>query len=118
MARLRALIRRSEGRVAGNLPTQGWAIDDAAQRIHFNRQMLTLTPIEFRLLRTLLGKPGRVFSRSQLLDTLHEDFTDTSERAVDSHIKNLRKKIEAAGADAGSIASVYGAGYRFDVPGD
>ena len=78
--------------MAGNLPTQGWAIDDAAQRIHFNRQMLTLTPIEFRLLRTLLGKPGRVFSRSQLLDTLHEDFTDTSERAVDSDIKNLRKK--------------------------
>ncbi|MEY3201095.1 MAG: hypothetical protein RIR70_645 [Pseudomonadota bacterium] len=116
IARLRALIRRSEGRMAGNLPTQGWAIDDASQRIHFNRQMLALTPIEFRLLRTLLGKPGRVFSRGQLLDCLHDDFTDTSERAIDSHIKNLRRKMEAVGAEPTLLASVYGAGYRFDMP--
>lgn len=117
MARLRALIRRSEGRVAGNLPTCGWAIDEAAQRIRFNQQLLPLTPIEFRLLRTLLTKPGRVFSRAQLLDCLHDDFTDTGERAIDSHIKNLRRKLEAAGGEAGAIASVYGAGYRFDLPG-
>ena len=116
MARLRALIRRSEGRIAGNLPTQGWAIDDAAQMIRFNQQLLPLTPIEFRLMRSFLAKPGRVFSRAQLLDSLHDDFTDTSERVIDSHIKNLRRKLDSAGSDAGSIAAVYGAGYRFDLP--
>lgn len=116
MARVRALIRRAEGRVAGNLPTHGFAIDEAAQRIRHGAQILPLTPIEYRLMRTLLSRPGRVFSRAQLLDALHEDFREVSERAIDSHVKNLRKKIEEAGAGGECIASVYGVGYRFDLP--
>ena len=94
--------------MAGNLPTQGWAIDDAAQRIHFNRQMLTLTPIEFRLLRTLLGKPGRVFSRAQLLDTLRAFLDNSSNPAAVArnlyvHVNTLRNRPlkikEITGAD-------------------
>jgi len=67
------------------------------------------------MLRLLLSRPGRVFSRSQLLDAVHDDLRDVSDRAIDSHIKNLRRKIEAAEPDCDCIASVYGVGYRFDA---
>ncbi len=115
MARVRALVRRADGRtVAAALP---WAVDEEALRIAWRGQWLALTPLEFRMLRLLLSYPGRVFSRAQLLDVAHADLRDVSDRAIDSHIKNLRKKIEAAESGCGCIASVYGVGYRFDAPG-
>lgn len=57
-----------------------------------------------------------VFSRAQLLDSVHADLRDVSDRAIDSHVKNMRKKIEAAEPGQRCIASVYGVGYRFDAP--
>jgi len=121
VARVRALVRRAEGRLAGlaatPLPgTGGFAIDLAGQRVLFRDQALNVTPIEFRLLRALLGQPRRVFERSQLLDLLHEDLRDTSDRAIDSHVKNLRRKLDAVLPGTVCIASVYGAGYRFEPP--
>ena len=74
---------------------------------------LPLTPVEFRLLRLLLSRPDQVFGRVSLLDHLHEDFRDVSDRVIDSHIKNLRRKLKQAGSND-SISSVYGVGYRFD----
>jgi two-component system, OmpR family, response regulator BaeR len=68
------------------------------------------------MLRLLLGRPGRVFSRTQLLDVAHADLRDVSDRAIDSHIKNLRRKIQAMEPGCECIASVYGVGYRFDAP--
>ena len=67
-------------------------------------------------LRLLLSRPGRVFSRAQLLDTVHSELRDVSDRAIDSHVKNLRRKIAAAQPGCECIASVYGVGYRFDPP--
>ena len=64
----------------------------------------------------LLSRPGRVFARAQLLDSVHADLRDVSDRAIDSHVKNLRRKIEAVEPGCNCIASVYGAGYRFDAP--
>jgi two-component system, OmpR family, response regulator BaeR len=114
MARVRALVRRADGRiVAAVLP---WAVDEEALRIAWRGQWLALTPLEFRMLRLLLGRPGRVFSRAQLLDAAHADLRDVSDRAIDSHIKNLRRKIQAVEAGCECIASVYGVGYRFDAP--
>ncbi len=75
-------------------------------------QPLALTPVEFRLLSTLMRHPARVFSRSQLIDTLYRDHRVVSERTVDSHVKNLRHKLAAAGCDA--LVSVYGVGYKLD----
>jgi two-component system response regulator BaeR len=95
---------------------QPWAIDEEALRIAWRGQWLTLTLLEFRMLRLLLSRPARVFSRAQLLDSLHADLRDVSDRAIDSHIKNLRRKIEAVDPGSNCIASVYGVGYRFDVP--
>lgn len=114
VARVRALVRRSEGQVLGSaLP---WRIDDEAMRIHWRGQMLPLTPLEFRMLRLLLAHPGRVYSRAQLLDTVHNELRDVSDRAVDSHVKNIRRKLVAADAGFDGLASVYGVGYRFDCP--
>ena len=71
-----------------------------------------LTPVDARLLRKLAAKPGRVFSRTQLMDALYEDHRVVSDRTVDSHVKNLRRKLVGMGVDP--IASVYGVGYRFE----
>jgi two-component system response regulator BaeR len=114
MARVRALLRRADGRVtARSIP---WAVDDDAQRISLAGNVLPLTPLEFRLLKRLLSYPGRVYSREQLLDGVHADLRDSSDRTIDSHIKNLRRKIQAINPDCECIASVYGVGYRFDPP--
>lgn len=113
VARINALVRRAEGRLVTG---QAWRIDQAGLRIVWAGHNLGLTPVEFRLLATLLRLPGRVFSRAQLLDTLHDDFRDVSDRAIDSHVKNIRRKLAEAGAPDGTLASVYGAGYRFDPP--
>ena len=114
MARVHALLRRSERRVmaAASLGR----VDDAGLRIAWRGQWLSLTPLEFRMLRQLLGQPGRVFSRAQLLDSAHGDLRDVSDRAIDTHVKNLRRKLQAVRADDDCIASVYGVGYRFDPP--
>jgi two-component system, OmpR family, response regulator BaeR len=112
VGRVKALLRRATGQlVQGASP---WAIDDASLKVSWRGAALPLTPLEFRLLRTLLQQPGRVFSRQQLLDAAHADFRDVSERAVDSHIKNLRRKLSSLSPTADRIASVYGIGYRLE----
>jgi len=114
IARVKALVRRAEGRVAGESLAGGFIVDDATRRVRLGERALPLTPVEFRLLKVLISQPGRVFSRDQLLDTIHEDFRDVSDRAVDSHIKNIRRKIDALVPDLDCIQSVYGVGYRFE----
>ncbi len=114
MARVRALVRRSDGRVRAEV--QAWSVDDTGLRIAWRGQWLPLTGLEFRMLRLLVGRPGRVFSRAQLLDSVHSDLRDVSDRAIDSHVKNLRRKIQAVDPQDDPIASVYGVGYRFDAP--
>ena len=113
VARIKALLRRSEGALAKSVPAV-FAVDEARQQINWRGQPLPLTPVEFRLMRQLMSRPGQVFARARLLDTLHEDQRDVSDRAIDSHIKNLRRKLEQAGTGEAGISSVYGVGYRFD----
>lgn len=118
VARVKALLRRAQGRLAPVLLVPvggGFGVDEAGQRVVWHEQALALTPVEFRLLRQLLQQPGRVFERGQLLDLIHEDFRDVSDRAVDSHIKNIRRKLAALPEDAARITSVYGVGYRLDL---
>jgi two-component system response regulator BaeR len=121
VARVRALLRRAEGRLPGGGQTLinlggGFKLDETGLRAWWRDLALPLTPLEFRLLRALLQQPGRVFSRSQLLDNIHADFRDVSDRAVDSHIKNLRRKLQNAVPGHDCVVAVYGAGYRFDLP--
>ena len=114
VARVRALLRRASGRVIA-LP-QPWLVEEASFRISWLGQWLPLTRIEFMVFRTLLARPGRVFSRAQLLSSVHDSQRDISDRAIDTHVKNLRKKIQAIDPGCDCIASVYGLGYRFDLP--
>jgi DNA-binding response OmpR family regulator len=71
-----------------------------------------LTPTEFTLLATLARQPGRIFTRSQLLDALHGVAFESYERAIDSHIKNLRRKLEPDPRQPRYVLTVYGVGYR------
>lgn len=75
---------------------------------------LEVTPVEFRLLNTLVGQPGRIFSRAQLMENLYEDNRIVTDRTIDSHVKNLRKKLSAHYSDAELIRSVYGVGYKYE----
>jgi two-component system response regulator BaeR len=112
MARIKAILRR-----AGNdaPPARPIEIDQAARRITVQGKPLDLTPSEFALLAALAARPGQVFSRVQLLDLAFRDNLDVTDRAVDSHVKNLRRKIEAAAPGLEAIHSIYGLGYRFDL---
>jgi two-component system response regulator BaeR len=120
VARIKALLRRSDGALA--LPSSvpagqktGLRVNSASQAICWHQRPVPLTPVEFRLLALLMSRPGTVFSRARLLDQMHQDQRDVSDRAIDSHIKNVRRKLEGAGAVGHSVASVYGVGYRFDT---
>ncbi|MCJ2179568.1 response regulator [Novosphingobium album (ex Hu et al. 2023)] len=117
MARIAAAIRRAEGRVirdaAANAP---YAIDSEQQRIAWAGEWLPLSPAEYAVLAALFGQPGRVFSRAQLLDRLGDRALESSDRAIDSHMKNIRRKITSVDPEARCIAAVYGMGYRFDPP--
>lgn len=79
----------------------------------FKQQTLNLTPAEFRLLSILSRAPIRVYSRQQLIDQLYDDDRIVTNRTVDTHVKNLRKKLQNAGAENDIIASIYGVGYRW-----
>jgi len=113
VARVKAILRRS--RAADLAEPVALSIDEDGFRAAYAGTDLDLTPIEFRLLKTLASAPGRVFSRDALLDKLHADQRAVTDRAVDSHVKNLRRKLEAAGAGPDCIRSIYGVGYRFDL---
>src|SRR4029079_19786171 len=81
--------------------------------------VVDLTPTEFGLLAARAARPGRIFSRAQLLDALHGIAFDTYERAIDSHVKNLRRKVDANPRRPRYVLTVYGVGYRFaDDRGD
>ncbi|WAC73234.1 response regulator [Roseateles sp. SL47] len=95
-------------------PDAGLVLDGDRHQARVQGQLLDLTPAEFRLLRALADAPGRVFSRDQLLDKLHDDQRALSDRTIDSHVKNLRRKLELACPGQEPIRSIYGVGYRFD----
>ena len=113
VARAKALLRR---RVNVSSGQNAFVFDPAAQVIRYGEQKLDLTPTELRLFNTLLAQPERVFSRDQLIAQAYHDNLDVFDRAIDSHIKNLRKKIAAVLPDVDVVQSVYGMGYRYSPP--
>jgi two-component system response regulator BaeR len=113
VARVKAILRRQR-RDAAQAPVEDLSLDPASYQARYKGQLLDLTPVEFRLLAAFAAAPGRVFSRDQLLDKLHEDQRAISDRAVDSHVKNLRRKLQQVQAGEEVIRSIYGVGYRYD----
>jgi two-component system response regulator BaeR len=115
VARVGVVLRRA-GRVAtGDATGADLKIDDASQRIAIGGQRLDLTPTEYRLLRLLASHPGRIYSRAQILDLAYNQDQDVSDRIIDSHVKNIRRKIAALRPDGNIIHAVYGIGYRFEM---
>ena len=112
VARVKAVLRRSmPGATGGSDP--GLDIDAEQFAARYRGKALQLTPVEFALLRALSAQPGRVFSRDQLMNEMYPDYRVVSDRAVDTHVKNLRRKLDEASGGRELIESVYGLGYRF-----
>ena len=114
IARVQALLRRSQPRAEAEAPAL-LRLDAVAERIYCADAALPLTPQEDRLFAVLLAAPGRIFSRAQLLDLAYRDCATVFDRAIDSHIKNLRRKLAPALGPREVIHSVYGVGYRFEL---
>jgi two-component system response regulator BaeR len=113
VARVRAVLRRVTA--ADTLEGPAFEIDRDRFRASLNGKALSLTPVEFALLRTLYDQPGRIFSRDQLMNEMYSDYRVVSDRAVDTHIKNLRRKITQLEPGKEYIESVYGMGYRMST---
>ena len=116
VARVRAVLRRSESARADGpdvLRAGDVEVDVRRMRVSVNGKSIELTPTEFQLLAALIREPGRVFTRSQLLDAVHGVAIESYERAIDAHVKNIRKKIEPVPGAPRYLLTVYGVGYRF-----
>jgi two-component system response regulator BaeR len=113
VARVRAVLRRTRGEPARTAPRM--VVDGARFTAELDGKPLDLTPVEFRLLSVLASQPGRILTRAQLLDKLYQDHRVVTDRTVDSHIKNLRRKLQAVAPDEELVHSVYGVGYKLET---
>jgi two-component system response regulator BaeR len=113
IARIKAVLRR----VSSPAPekNRGLILDEAGYKATFNDLDLGLTVVEFKLLSILRENSGRIFSRDQLMEKIYPDHRIVSDRTIDSHIKNLRKKIAIASPDQEFVRSIYGVGYKFEI---
>jgi len=110
VARVKAILRRGRLSIANSL-----VLDEERHRATLDGRELDLTPVEFRLLRTLASTPGRVFSRNKLLEHLYADHRVVTDRTVDAHVKNLRRKLEEARPGHELVHSIYGVGYKLEL---
>jgi two-component system, OmpR family, alkaline phosphatase synthesis response regulator PhoP len=118
VARVKAVLRRvdaSSGTPAGRelIRAGDVTLDMPRMRVEAAGRPVDLTPTEFQLLATLAAQPGRIFTRSQLLDAVHGVAFESYERAIDTHVKNIRRKLEPDPRAPRYVLTVYGIGYRF-----
>jgi DNA-binding response OmpR family regulator len=114
VARVKAVLRRTGGEVGTEtLRVVDLVISLPHRTVERDGERIDLTTSEFELLRALASSPGRVFTRGQLLDSLRGVSFDSYERAIDAHIKNLRKKLEPDPRHPNYVLTVYGVGYKF-----
>jgi DNA-binding response OmpR family regulator len=115
VARVKAVLRRaSRPAESGDLiRAADVTLDLARMRVEVDGRVIDLTPTEFQLLATLARQPGRIFTRAQLLDAVHGVAFESYERAIDTHVKNIRKKLEPDPRQPRYVETVYGVGYRF-----
>ena len=116
VARVRAVLRRSNAaEMLRDRPIRAGDVEIDPQRLRVTVAGLPveLTPTEFQLLATLAREPGRVFTRAQLLDAIHGVAIESYERAIDAHVKNIRKKLEPEPGKPRYVLTIHGVGYRF-----
>jgi DNA-binding response OmpR family regulator len=117
VARVRAVLRRADASRANAdaeiIRAADLTLDVPRMRATVSERPMDLTPTEFQLLATLARQPGRIFTRAQLLDAIHGIAFESYERAIDAHIKNIRRKIEPNPRQPRYLLMVYGVGYKF-----
>ncbi len=115
VARVKAVLRRSQNGLLQESQAEPdiLQLDQQKFQARINNRLLTLTVVEYQLLALLAGQPGRVFSRSLLIEKIYPDQRVVSDRTIDSHVKKLRKKISQV-CERELIHSVYSAGYKFE----
>lgn len=127
VARVKAVLRRTtitsndvsndgSGNDQPGENRQPLTLDEAAAKVAINNQETALTAVELELLKAMLASPGRIFNRTQLMNRIYPDNRIVSDRTIDSHIKKLRQKLQALEPDSEYIHSVYGIGYKFEIP--
>lgn len=119
VARVKAQLRRLSWAAAPETqPESRLVVDRERFEARVDGNVIELTPVEFRLLAHLAAQPGRVFSREQLMRALYTDHRVVTDRTIDTHVKNVRRKLQAALPDPEdeAIRSVYGVGYKFVLP--
>jgi len=115
VARIRAVLRRADATLGGGEMVRAGPveIDIPKRRVTVDGEDTELTATEFDVLLTLARHPGRIFTRAQLLDSVHGVSFESYERSIDAHIKNIRRKIEADPSRPVLVLTVYGVGYKF-----
>ncbi len=114
VARVRAVLRRA-------LPTRSpcreniLSVDEQTHQVQCNGNLVSLTVVEFRLLATLCKHPGRIYSRDQLMSFIYDDNRVVTRRTIDTHVKNVRKKMQVELPDSDIIHAVYGLGYKLEL---
>jgi DNA-binding response OmpR family regulator len=118
VSRVRAVLRRAEGGLAKStrLEHQELQMDLERREVFLANCLIELTPLEFDLLALLMENPGRVFTRLQILESLRGVTYESFARAVDTHVKRLRQKIEPDSQNPKFVLTVYGVGYKFATP--
>lgn len=117
VARVKALLRRAEYTVQAP-EMQDWHLDQDRYQVSYEGKTVNLSTVEFAILKHLSDSPGRIFSRTQLIESIYPDNRVVSDRTVDSHIKKLRHKLADELTDKDVIHSVYGVGYKFEILAD
>lgn len=126
VARVKAILRRVRGPASATTtaapevppPQPALVIDAVRHHARLDGHELPLTPVELRLLATLASHPDKTFPRAHLLDRMYDDHRVVADRTVDSHIKNLRRKLQAIRPDEEIVRSIYGVGYRLELRTD
>lgn len=115
VARIRAVLRRvgMQNEIGQVVRVGDVTVDQPKMRVSVGEDEIELTATEFQIVATLAAQPGRVFTRAQLLDAVHGVAFETYERAIDAHIKNIRRKMESDPRNPSHIQTVHGVGYRF-----
>jgi two-component system response regulator BaeR len=112
VARVKAVLRRGARELEES--ASRLVLDESRYEALLDGELLDLTPVEFRLLKALASRPGRIFPRAELLDSLYADHRVVADRTVDSHVKNLRRKLQKVRAGEDLVHSVYGVGYKLE----
>ena len=115
VARVKSVLRRVDAAGAGGdvIRRGDFAIDNTRMHVSRNGAPIDLTTTEFQLFAALARQPGRIFTRAQLLEAVHGTDVESFDRAIDTHIKNIRRKVESDPRSPKYILTVYGMGYKF-----